>query len=238
MADQYPHVKYIQLPRRDGWMVTLTDMTYVLMTFFVLILSMSAMDKKAFKESFGFFNEGSGVLEYPGEQQLRSMSSPADKNVLKIVDMSTLSRELQANVPQGIPSEAGNVGTDLYDVRSTPRGLAIALNSDVLFDTGSARIKPQMQQAMSGIAAVLARTDGRISVEGHTDNTGETEMNMNLSLRRGQAVLDYFIYVADMRPTRFCLAGYGPFMPFWHNDTELGRARNRRVEIVLLKDHI
>jgi len=239
MARKNNNIEYIRLPNKDGWMITFSDMTNLLLTFFVMMIAFSTLDNQIFKESFGFFRQGVGVLDFPGEQRSKSIPKLAEASIIKIyVDPATLEKDILSKMPEDAMRKVQYASIDLLDVRQTPRGLAISLNTDVLFDTGSANLKLGTYAILSAIAGVIGKTDYEISVEGHTDNTGATEMNMNLSLRRGQAVLDYFIYVADMRPTRFCLAGYGPLMPFWHNDTELGRARNRRVEIVLLKDHI
>ena len=231
-------IKYIYLPRRDGWMLTLTDMTYVLMTFFVLLLSMSSMDDKAFKETFGLLNEGFGVLEFPGTQKLRSLPSAVDTNVLKTVDVATLTKALNARMTPQYAIDPQTAGNEYFDIRQTPRGIAIALNSDLFFDSGSARLKPGMGSVLNAIAKVLKHSGYQVSVEGHTDANGETQANVMLSLARAQGVLDAFVYAADMSPRRFSLAGYGPFVPRMPNDTEAGRAKNRRVEVVLLKDRL
>ena len=229
-------IKYVHLPRRDGWMVTLTDLSYMLMTFFVLLLSMSSMDDKVFKEAFGFLNQGFGVLEFPGTQNLRSLPSQVEANVLKTVDVATLTKALNASVAPQYAIDPLTKTNDYYDIRQTPRGIAIALNSDLFFDSGSARLKPGMESVLAAIAKVLKHSSYQVSVEGHTDASGENQTNVMLSLARAQGVLDAFVYAADMSPRRFSLAGYGPFMPRMPNDTLSGRAKNRRVEVVLLKN--
>jgi len=231
-------IKYIHLPRRDGWMLTLTDMSYVLMTFFVLLLSMSSMDNKAFKEAFGFLNQGFGVLEFPGTQKLRALPSAVDTNVLKTVDVATLTKALNARMTPQYAVDPQTAGNEYFDIRQTPRGLAIALNSDLFFDSGSERLKPGMGSVLAAIAKVLKHSGYQVSVEGHTDASGDAQANVMLSLARAQGVRDFFVYAADMSPRRFCLAGYGPYMPRMPNDTPAGRAKNRRVEIVMLKDRI
>lgn len=238
MAAQDRSIKYVHLPRRDGWMVTLTDLSYVLMTFFVLLLSMSSMDDKAFRETFGFLNQGFGVLEFPAPQKLRSMPSQVDTNLLKTVDVATLTKAINASVAPQYAIDPQTSANEYYDIRQTPRGLAIALNSDLFFDSGSARLKPAMASVLAGIAKALKRSGYQISVDGHTDAVGELQANVMLSLARAQGVLDAFVYASDMSPRRFSLAGYGPFLPRMPNDTEAGRAKNRRVEVVLLKNRL
>ncbi|HQP30781.1 MAG TPA: flagellar motor protein MotB [Deltaproteobacteria bacterium] len=238
MAAKDRSIKYVHLPRRDGWMVTLTDLSYMLLTFFVLIMSMSSMNDKAFKDAFGFLNQGFGVLEFPAPQKLHSMPSPVDANVLKTVDVATLTKALNASVAPPYALDPRTGANKYYDVRQTPRGLAIALNSDLFFDSGSARLNPEMAPVLAGIAKVLKRSGYQLAVEGHTDAVGDPQANVMLSLARAQGVLDTFVYAADMSPRRFSLAGYGPFLPRMPNDTEAGRAKNRRVEVVLLKNRL
>lgn len=228
-----PNIRYIYLPRRDGWMVTLTDMTYVLMTFFVLLLTMSSMDKKVFKDNFGFFNQGVGVLEFPSA---KSQAQPplVETNVLRLVDINSLTQSLKEHMTTDdmlIQSPPG----DIYEIRQTPRGVAIGLKCDVVFDAGSATLRKEMLPVLGAIGRTLVKTRNFISVEGHTDNSGDVEQNMLLSRKRAQAVLDYFVYVMDMSPTRFSLAGYGPLAPRVPNNSEMQRERNRRVDILLLK---
>lgn len=239
MAKLNRAVEYITLPSRDRWMVTFSDMTNLLLTFFVLIIATSSMDTKVFKESFGFFNQGDGVLEFPAEQKLRSVPRIKEASVLKIyVDAAALSRDVMLQLPTEVARGTAGAAISAFDIRETPRGLAISLDSNVLFDPGSAQLKPQAATVLAALAVVLAKTDYQLSVEGHTDNTGGMESNMTLSLKRAQAVLDHFVYVNDLTPTRFCLAGYGPLVPRAANASEYGRARNRRVEVVLLKDQV
>lgn len=238
MAAKSGSIKYIHLPKRDGWMVTLTDMTYVLMTFFVLLLSMSSMDDKAFKETFGILNQGFGVLEFPAAQKLRSQASMVDTNLLKTVDVATLTKALNARMSPDYGIDAQSSRNAYFDIRQTPRGIAISLNSDVFFDSGVCAMKPGMGVVLTAIAKVLKHTGYQVSIEGHTDNTGTLEENLMLSLKRAQGVLDFFVYASDMSPRRFSLVGYGPLQPRMPNDTLEGRAKNRRVEVVLLKDRI
>jgi outer membrane protein OmpA-like peptidoglycan-associated protein len=193
---------------------------------------------KAFKEAFGFLNQGFGVLEFPGSQNLRSLPSEVNTNMLKTVDLATLTKALNASVAPQYAIDPQTGANDYYDIRQTPRGIAIALNSDLFFDSGSARLKPGMESVLAAIAKVLKHSGYKISVEGHTDSTGDRQANVMLSLARAQGVLDSFVYASDMSPRSFSLAGYGPFLPRMPNDTVAGRAKNRRVEVVLLKNRL
>jgi len=116
----------------------------------------------------------------------------------------------------------------------------IKLTSEVLFGSGSARIKPAGQKVLSIIAESLnAYPDRAISIEGHTDNVpvihnARYESNWELSAARALAALKYFQQNNRVDPKRLKLVGYGQYRPVSSNDTDEGRKRNRRIEIRIL----
>ncbi len=116
----------------------------------------------------------------------------------------------------------------------------IKLTSEVLFGSGSARIKPAGQKVLSIIAESLnAYPDRAISIEGHTDNVpvihnARYESNWELSAARALAALNYFQQNDRVDPKRLKLVGYGQYRPVSSNDTDEGRKRNRRIEIRML----
>jgi chemotaxis protein MotB len=115
--------------------------------------------------------------------------------------------------------------------------MIIALESDVLFDSGKTVIKPAGQTALGKVAQVLAGiTDRKYQVAGHTDDvpihTARFRSNWELSTARAVEVVNFLI-ASGMKPQQLSAAGYGEFDPVAPNDTPENRARNRRIEIVL-----
>ena len=115
--------------------------------------------------------------------------------------------------------------------------MLIALPDDVLFDSGKAEVKPQGQEALSKVAAVLSTIpDRRFVVAGHTDNvpirTGRYRSNWDLSAARAIEVT-LFLIAKGMKPQVLAAAGFGEFDPVAANDTPEHRSQNRRIEIVL-----
>jgi outer membrane protein OmpA-like peptidoglycan-associated protein len=103
----------------------------------------------------------------------------------------------------------------------------------ITFDTDSANIKPESAVAVGEIAKLLKTDAGlKIFVVGHTDNTGSVDHNLKLSQDRAQAVLQALARDHGIAPARLKSHGCGPFAPVASNDTEDGRAKNRRVELV------
>jgi outer membrane protein OmpA-like peptidoglycan-associated protein len=104
---------------------------------------------------------------------------------------------------------------------------------DILFDTGKTDLKPESQQAIAEIAKLLQSDPAlKLHVVGHTDNVGGFDMNMTLSQGRAEAVVKDLIGTHGIGAARLHAAGVGPLAPVASNDTEDGRAKNRRVELV------
>jgi chemotaxis protein MotB len=115
--------------------------------------------------------------------------------------------------------------------------MLIALESDVLFDSGKTNLKPAGQAALAKVAQVLAGiTDRKYQVAGHTDNvpirTAKFPSNWELSTARAVEVVN-FLVANGMKPQQLSAAGFGEFDPVAPNDTPDHQAQNRRIEIVL-----
>jgi OmpA-OmpF porin, OOP family len=103
----------------------------------------------------------------------------------------------------------------------------------IYFDTGKSTVKPESAQAIGEIAKLLKADPGlKIFVVGHTDNQGGVESNIKLSQDRGEAVLQTLVRDHGIAAARLKSFGCGLFSPVASNDTEEGRAKNRRVELV------
>ena len=122
------------------------------------------------------------------------------------------------------------------EARPTDRGLVLTLGSDVLFDFDRAELKPGAERTVQRIAEFLGEYGERqVLVEGFTDSVGERAYNMDLSLRRANAVRDALVE-RGVDPERIRVRGYGPDHPVADNDSEAGRQLNRRVEVIISDD--
>ena len=116
-------------------------------------------------------------------------------------------------------------------VERVGEGIRITFDSGILFDVNKAELKQVSKDNISKLAAILNKyPDTEILLEGHTDATGSDEHNLELSRLRAQAVSN-FLSSLNVSPTRFTIMGYGEGQPIANNETESGRASNRRVEI-------
>jgi chemotaxis protein MotB len=131
--------------------------------------------------------------------------------------------------------DAGKLQVKIIDGR-----MVLALPTDVLFDSGSAKLSKAGLEAVTEVAAVLKTIkQRRFQVEGHTDTvpirTARFPSNWELSQARALGVVKAMV-AGGMNPLSLSAAGYGEYHPVATNDTEIGKAQNRRIEIVLVPD--
>jgi outer membrane protein OmpA-like peptidoglycan-associated protein len=120
------------------------------------------------------------------------------------------------------------------NVKEESRGTVIVLPGNVLFESGKATLAPAAQQKLTLIAGTLApqAEEHDLVVEGHTDSRGSRDLNMQLSLERAQAVMNYLVS-RGVPAEAITAVGIGPDRPVADNNTRDGRTENRRVEIIV-----
>ena len=123
-------------------------------------------------------------------------------------------------------------------VHLEPRGLIISLGENGVFDSGSDQIKPEGRALLDTLATSLVSISNYIRVEGHTDNVpihnSHFPSNWELSTARATMVVSHLITKFGMQPEALSAAGYAEYRPTASNDTDEGKARNRRVDIIVL----
>lgn len=113
-------------------------------------------------------------------------------------------------------------------------GIKITFDSGILFDVNKATLKPASMTNLQNLASILNKyPDTNILIEGHTDDTGTEEYNLDLSKKRSQSVSNYLASL-NVDPTRFTIMGYGESQPIATNETSEGRSQNRRVELAIM----
>ncbi len=117
------------------------------------------------------------------------------------------------------------------EVQRDGNEINLRLPSGITFDFNSSAVKPQFRPALDQVTQTLASYQSTfVDVLGHTDSVGTVQVNQRLSEQRAAAVADYLSYQGVARQ-RIATRGFGKTMPIASNDTEDGRAQNRRVEI-------
>lgn len=126
--------------------------------------------------------------------------------------------------------------------RMEGRGLVISLGEGGFFDSGSDQLKPEGRALLDSLVESLLAADNQIRVEGHTDDVpihnARFPSNWELSTARATSIVSYLVGRYGFSPEKLSAAGYGEFRPIAPNDTPEGRARNRRVDIVVLNSSV
>jgi outer membrane protein OmpA-like peptidoglycan-associated protein len=131
--------------------------------------------------------------------------------------------------------QAAEMERDLEGARieRVGEGIKITFDSGILFDIDKSNLQPAAKGNLTNLAGILNKyQDTEVLIEGHTDNTGSNDHNMDLSIRRSQSVANY-LETQQVSPVRFRTMGYGEDQPIADNETVDGRSQNRRVEIAI-----
>lgn len=234
----------------ESWLLPYSDLMTLLLAVFIVLFAVSKIDQSKASEMASQFSSmltigggGTGVMTggsgpsdiesgFPDlpkedeESQEELKMSAAERS-----DLQELQRKLNAYF-----EEAGLEGeiTSVID----ERGLVVSLSSHVLFDSGVATIKSQESiNFMLKTGEALSKIQNNIRVEGHTDNVPISvtyPSNLHLSSARALTVATLFLEKCNVSPEKLVAVGYGEYHPVATNDTEEGKAKNRRVDIVVL----
>jgi chemotaxis protein MotB len=195
---------------RDRWLISYTDMVTILLILFV---SVAAQGLKA------RIPEVSPTPHTPPAPVAPPMPPKVDPR-------TTLVEAERKLIPQGL------------DVKLEPRGLVISLQQAVLFASGEDQVNRQALPALSQIAAVIRETDNKVALVGHADtipiHNRRFRNNWELSAARSLSLLALLTTEYGIPESRLSIQSYGSNHPLDSNDTEAGRAANRRVEILIL----
>jgi chemotaxis protein MotB len=214
-------------PSAPFWMTTYSDMVTLLLTFFVLIVSMSEIEIRKFEEALSFFQGRPSLLTHdalirPTTPQLAS----AFRTKEQAERYEALLEYLEENGLQ-----------EKVKVSLTDKGMHVTITDSVMFRSGEAILIEPSRTVLRLLAGVLDNTIESVVVEGHTDdrpiNTSHFPSNWELSSARAATVVRYLLEVSGVQhPERFLSIGYGEHHPIDDNESAQGRSRNRRVEIL------
>jgi len=244
----------------NAWMISFSDLLTLLLTFFVLIFTMSSANNKAVKEAFGFFSAAYGPLElgsspapYPPKnvKELKQFTSQAVLPPGALVNEAfgsflDFGRPRTAHARMGKYEAAGKLRAAIKDsgytlseiqVRMSGSNLLVRLGERFLFDSGKAALVPEALPLLTRLGKIIKKTPFNVRVEGHTDDvpihTSLYASNWELSVARAVNVLRYLIKADGIAPERLSAGGYGATHPISKKKTPEARALNRRVEIII-----
>jgi chemotaxis protein MotB len=239
---------------RERWVVSYADFITLLFAFFVVMYAISTVDTQKFERvSVGVksaFEEGPrGAQPVPLEwslpggaggrspEALEERTPSAQRAGARTPQWAAVRDALEGSLGRWITPELGD---DVVRMAATPRGFVVSLSAGHLFEPGSDRLRPGAERILEGIGSVLETVHAPVRLEGHTDDTPirseRFPSNWELSTARATRVLRHLLERHALRPERLSVAGYGAFRPLVPNDSPENRARNRRVDVVLVAD--
>jgi chemotaxis protein MotB len=236
--------KKSQVKSSPSWMTTMGDMNNLLLCFFIVLMGDETVVRgheflyvlSSFKGSVGIMAGGKSLTKGNMMELGHNITAlPSSQRQQYMSQM--LKRAVEAFKPE-IEARAVRVMED-------ERGLVITLSGDVFFDPGSARLKAEVRPIVGKIAKIVNKVDNFVRIEGHTDNSPVTiarskeiyKTNWELSSARALNILHYMTDEGDVNPAQLSSVAFGEYRPIDVNGTPQGRAYNRRVDIVILKEH-
>lgn len=225
---------------RNVWMITFSDLIILLLTFFVMLLSMSSMDTMRLKQILRHMQDAPGVFFFSKSKSVSDLGNFikafAGSESKFVIDQDLLREILIPSIDSEEKlAEIENL-REIMDISDDERGIVLSFQEDILFDSGKATLKKEAFPVLDSIAKAIYSSPNDILIMGHTDSlpikSHLYESNWELSSQRGLAVLEYFLKKKGIPPSRFSVGGYGPSRPLHPNDNQKNRALNRRVEII------
>jgi chemotaxis protein MotB len=249
MARKKKHGEHVS---HERWLVSYADFITLMFAFFVVMFASSNMDKeraqqisesvrKALDEDHvaakiaailgGTVNDkgkGNAMLKGPGGARKAPKEPPLVEAVAELVpSLEFLTKELQEEI------RAGKLKINLE-----PRGLVVSLPQATYFPSGQDRIDPATYPSIEKVAQVIRKLSNPVRLEGHTDSVPIHNLrfrsNWELSAARSIAMLELLANHFGIPRDRLAIAGYADNAPVGPNETQEGRAQNRRVDLVIL----
>jgi chemotaxis protein MotB len=242
----------------ERWLITYADMITLLMVLFIVLYAIGQTDLAKFEELKAGLSQSLGghasadaidnAIGTPGEGVLSGSTSPVPLDAMQALEREESAAEAAQAEQQSFAEAQSTIEAELQAVglggsvefRVEERGLVVTIVVDnVLFDIGSADLRAEGRAIIDHLAGALGQLPNPIAVEGHTDDSpirggGQYASNWELSTARATSVLRYLIEAHAVPADRVSASGYADQRPVAANDTPDGRARNRRVEIVVL----
>ena len=201
----------------NRWVVSYADFVTMLLALFMVMYAVLRIDNQK-------------LTEFQNKMQQTFTTGQSNVTKYQVNQQSTnVEKLLQDNLSQ----------SKSVKLIKSDKGLIIRVNNKVIFDEGSAIIKPEAEKTLNEIVKVLTKIDNPVIIEGHTDSTPIKNVkfpsNWELSTARATNIISYIMNQGLISPKRLSAVGYGEYMPFANNTTISGRMLNRRVDIIVLE---
>jgi chemotaxis protein MotB len=204
----------------DRWLISYADLMTLLFAFSMTLYAAAAENP---------------VTSPAGRESSPSAAATQISTTVTAIPHSHHDEQLRQRLTREL---AAAIGAGRLEVIRDARGLVVSMPDDAAFPVGSAEATQEARRLIAKVGETLRDAPNAIRIEGHTDNvpirTSRYDSNWELSTARSAAVVAFLVKEAGLDAARLSAAGYGEFHPLNANDTEAHRARNRRVDLVIL----
>jgi chemotaxis protein MotB len=253
MSRRKKHKEHVN---HERWLVSYADFITLLFAFFVVLYASAQVDNKkvvqisaaiqgGFQQMGVFSGAGDGSGKPGGSSALAPNSASIPKLARLVNDLSKQGpvhgepRLPLSSVKKELENSLGDeIRKHQVNLRVVPDGLVVSLSEVGFFNTGEAQLLPEAEPVLTHIAQVLAEGGFQIRVEGHTDNVpihnAHYDSNWELSTARATSVVVMMVQKCGFEPNHLSVAGYAQYHPLEGNDSDEGRRKNRRVDLVIV----
>jgi chemotaxis protein MotB len=245
--------KPVQPENHERWLVSYADFITLLFAFFVVMFATSQTDKGKAQQvsdsvkkalegdkmtqvisailggSVTDKGKGNAQMRGPGGARQAAPEKKDEKLAELLPSLKVLSEELKNEIAKG-----------KITISMQARGLVVSFNQAALFPPGGDAISPDAYDGLEKVASAILKISNPVRLEGHTDSTPISTVrfrsNWELSSARSIAILELLSNKWGVPRSRLSIAGYADTAPLAPNDTEIGRARNRRADIIILNE--
>ncbi len=236
-----------QPANHERWIISYADFVTLLFGFFVVMFATASSDRQKVKAV------SDSVREALEQGQISHVGSAIKEALEKKPDDAAKTTESQGSQTKGVPSAELASSVKLLEaelhqeiqkgdvsLRMEPRGLSISFRQAAIFDSGEDVVKESAYAAIRKVAHAILLIPNLVRLEGNTDNipihNERFHSNWELSTARSIAILNLLVDRFEVPKSRLGVAGYADVAPIASNDTEEGRAMNRRVDVVILSE--
>ena len=244
--------KHFSHENHERWLVSYADFMTLLFAFFVVMFASAQADKEKAKQvaqSVQSAFETNHMREVVAAILGGSINDKGKGNA-KIKGLGGALKAARQDTPDGkglgdaleflVRELKGEIQAGQMQVTMDPRGLVVSLKQAAFFPSGGDAIDPSMHLALRKVSSAIEKLPNQVRLEGHTDSVpihnSRFHSNWELSASRSIAMLELLTSKFGIDRSRLAVAGYAENVPISANDTEEGRARNRRVDIVILNE--
>ncbi|MDR3236990.1 MAG: flagellar motor protein MotB [Spirochaetia bacterium] len=224
-----------------AWMVSWSDMTTLLLTFFITMMSFAEIDGKDFYLVLSSFQGALGILQ--GGSSFSKGRLEEMGMTINSLPSATEGRSMAKSIKDAVSLFQPEITAKKVRVEEDERGLIISLSGDAFFDPGSAVIKTEVRDILDKAGKILNAVPNFVRIEGHASSTpiglSRTRgysSNWELAAARSVNVLRYLEEENKVVGKKMSSVSFGEHRPLDINDTPEGRAFNQRVDIVILRD--